>query len=108
VAKKIGKGDLIKDELFNASFKHNVNVFDPGVTNYLARSLGIHKEFKKEKNQKWVNKLIKEGKRKAALYEVSGTPTVVIQYSLKMDIGQYGSMVGFVEQVHETIADIIK
>ncbi len=63
VARKIGKGNLIKDELFNASFIHGVNVFDPGVTNYLARSLGISKEFQKEKDLQWVNQLIRDGEK---------------------------------------------
>ena len=108
VARKIGKADLIKDELFKASFKHGVNVFDPGIINYLARSLGMHKEFQKEKDQKWVNQLIKDGERKAALYGVSGTPTVVIQYALKMDIGPYGTMADFVKKVPETIADLMQ
>ncbi|HIA57139.1 MAG TPA: disulfide bond formation protein DsbA [Candidatus Lambdaproteobacteria bacterium] len=106
VAKKIGKADLIKDELFKASFTHGVNVFDPGITNYLARSLGINKEFQKEKDQAWVNQLIKEGERKAAIYGVTGTPTVVIQHALKMKIGPYGTMAGFVKKVPETIADL--
>ena len=106
VAKKIGKGDLIIDELFKASFSHNVNVFDPGITNYLARSLGIHKEFQKEKDQKWVNQLIKDGERKATIYGLTGTPTIVIQYALKMDIGPYGTMAGFVKKIPETIADL--
>ena len=108
VARKIGKANLIKDELFKSSFKHGVNVFDPGIINYLARSLGMHKEFQKEKNQKWVNQLIKDGERKAALYSVSGTPTVVIQYALKMDIGQYGTIADFVKTVPETIADLMQ
>ena len=106
VAKKIGKGDLIIDELFKASFTHKVNVFDPGITNYLARSLGIHKEFHKEKDQKWVNQLIKDGERKATIYGLTGTPTIVIQYALKMDIGPYGAMAGFVKKIPETIADL--
>ena len=106
VAKKIGKGDLIIDELFKASFAHNVNVFDPGITNYLARSLGIHKEFQKEKDKKWVNQLIKDGERKATIYGLTGTPTIVIQYALKMDIGPYGTMAGFVKKIPETIADL--
>ena len=106
VAKKIGKGDLIIDELFKASFTHNVNVFDPGITNYLARSLGIYKEFQKEKDQKWVNQLIKDGERKATIYGLTGTPTIVIQYALKMDIGPYGTMAGFVKKIPETIADL--
>ena len=108
VARKIGKGKLIKDELFKASFTHGVNVFDSGITNYLARSLGMNKEFQQEKDQAWVNKLIKEGERKSAIYGVSGTPTVVIQRALKMDIGPYGTMSEFVKKVPETIADLIQ
>ena len=108
VARNIGKADLIKDELFKASFTHGVNVFDPGIINYLARSLGMHKEFQKEKDQKWVNQLIKDGERKAALYGLTGTPTVVIQYALKMDIGLYATMAGFVKKVPETIADLMQ
>ena len=108
VARKIGKGKLIKDELFKTSFTHGVNVFDSGITNYLARSLGMNKEFQMEKDQAWVNELIKEGQRKSAIYGVSGTPTVVIQHALKMDIGAYGTMSGFAKKVPETIADLIK
>ena len=99
---------MIKDELFKARFTHGVNVFDPGITNYLARSLGMNKEFQQEKDKAWVNKLIKEGDRKSAIYGVSGTPTVVIQRALKMDIGPYGTMSQFVKKVPETIADLIQ
>jgi len=106
VAKKIGKGDLIKDELFKANFEHGVNVFDPGIVNFLSRSLGISKTFQREKNQNWVNKLIENGKRKAAKYGVTGTPTVVLQQAIKMDIGRYGTMSDFIKKVPETIKDL--
>ena len=106
VAKKIGKGDLIKDELFKANFEHGVNVFDPGIVNFLSRSLGINKTFQSEKNQNWVNKLIENGKRKAAIYGVTGTPTVVLQQAIKMDIGHYGKMSDFIKKVPETIKDL--
>ena len=108
VARKIGKGDLIKDELFNASFIHGVNVFDPGVTNYLARSQGISKEFQKEKDLQWVNQLIRDGERKSLIYGVRGTPTVIIQKALKMDIGKYGSMDAFLKEFPETIEDLMR
>ena len=108
VARKIGKGNLIKDELFNASFIHGVNVFDPGVTNYLARSLGISKEFQKEKDMQWVNQLIRDGERKSLIYGVRGTPTVIIQQALKMDIGKYGSMDAFLKKFPETIEDLMR
>ena len=108
VARKIGKGDLIKDELFKASFIHGVNVFDPGITNYLAQSMGIRKEFREEKDQQWVNQLIRNGERKSLIYGVRGTPTVIIQQSLKMDIGKYGSMEEFLKMVPETIEDLMQ
>ena len=108
VARKIGKGELIKDELFKASFIHGVNVFDPGITNYLARSLGIRKEYQEEKDQHWVNQLIRDGRRKSLLYGVRGTPTVIIQEALKMDIGKYGSMDAFVKKIPDTIEDLMQ
>jgi len=108
VAKKIGKGDLIIDELFMASFEQNVNVFDPAIINYLARSLGIHEEFQKGKDQKWVNQLIKDGERKATIYGLTGTPTVIIQHALKMNISPYGTMFRFVNKIPETIADLMQ
>jgi len=108
VARKIGKGDLIKDELFKASFIHGVNVFDPGITNYLAQSMGIRNEFREEKDQQWVNQLIRNGERKSLIYGVRGTPTVIIQQALKMDIGKYGTMEEFLKMVPETIEDLMQ
>ena len=108
IAKKIGKGELIKDALFEASFTNGVNVFDSGITNYLARSLGMSREFKDEKDKPWVDNLIKEGKTKSRIYRVSGTPTVVIQGALKIDLRAYGSLNGFVEKIPETIVDLIQ
>jgi thiol:disulfide interchange protein DsbA len=108
VANKAGKGELIKNALFDASFKHSVNVFDPGIVNYLARSTGLGAQYAAERDQEWVNALIQEGMRKADTYGVTGTPTVVLQGSLKMDIGQYGGMDGFVKQLPETLSDLLK
>ena len=44
---------------------------------------------------------------KAQQYELTGTPTVVLQYSLKMDIGRYGGMDKFALKVQETIDDLL-
>ena len=68
----------------------------------------MNKEFQQEKDKAWVNNLIKEGERKSAIYGVSGTPTVVIQRALKMEIGPYGTMSEFIKKVPETIADLIQ
>ena len=108
VAKKIGKADLVKDELFKARFEHGVNVFDVSVINYIARSLGIYEKFKMEKHKIWVNNLIENGKIKAEKYRITGTPTIVIQNSIKMDISKYGSISNFINKIPETIEDLIK
>ena len=107
VARKLGKGDQIKDELFKARFTHGVDVFDKGIVNYLARSLGLSEAYQKEKNAPWVNQLLAEGELKAQQYGLTGTPTVVLQYSLKMDIGRYGGMDKFAVKVQETIDDLL-
>ena len=107
VARKLGKGDQIKDELFKARFTHGVDVFDKGIVNYLARSLGLSEAFQKEKDAPWVNQLLAEGELKAQQYGLTGTPTVVLQYSLKMDIGRYGGMDKFALKVQETIDDLL-
>ena len=107
VARKLGKGDQIKDELFKARFTHGVDVFDKGIVNYLARSLGLSEAFQKEKDAPWVNQLLAEGELKAQQYGLTGTPTIVLQYSLKMDIGRYGGMDKFAVKVQETIDDLL-
>ena len=107
VARKLGKGDQIKDELFKARFTHGVDVFDKGIVNYLARSLGLSEAFQKAKDAPWINQLLAEGELKAQQYGLAGTPTVVLQYSLKMDIGRYEGMDKFALKVQETIDDLL-
>ena len=85
-----------------------MDVFDKGIVNYLARSLGLSEAYQKEKNAPWVNQLINEGEHKAQQYGLTGTPTVVLQYSLKMNIGRYDGMDNFTEKLPETIDDLLK
>ena len=60
-----------------------------------------------EKQKDWVTKLIAEGKIKAEKYRITGTPTIIIQQAMKMDIGHYGSMSNFIKKIPETIEDLI-
>ena len=108
VANKLGHGDLVKEELFKARFIHGVDVFDKGIVNYLARSLGLSEAYQTEKNARWVNQLIAEGEIKAQQYGLTGTPTIVLQYSLKMNIGRYDGIDKFAEKLQETIDDLLK
>ena len=48
-----------------------------------------------------------EAERKTEQYGLTGTPTVVIEGSMKMDIGRYGSIEKFVTDVPQTFADLL-
>ena len=107
VSKSVGKGDLVRDALFDARFVHGVDVFDAGICNYLARSLGLGLVYSEEKNKPWVNQAIQADIQKSKVYGVTGTPTVVLMGSLKIDIGRYGSMGDFTTQIPETFEDLL-
>ena len=107
VANSVGKGDLIRNALFDARFVHGVDVFDAGICNYLARSLGLGAVYSQEKNKPWVEEAIQAGIRKSNAYSMTGTPTVVLVGSLKMDIGRYGSMEDYTTQIPETFEDLL-
>jgi len=106
VAKSLGKGEEINDALYEARFKHGVDVFDPGIVNYLARSLGIGTEYKRDAQKPEITRLIQEGEQKSALYGVSGTPTIVLAGALKMK--NRSSMENFVEVLPNTLDDLLK
>ena len=40
VAERLGKGKIVKEELFRTRFEYDVNVFDPGIINYWPRAWG--------------------------------------------------------------------
>ena len=107
VAQSVGKGDLVRTALFDARFVHGVDVFDAGICNYLARSLGLGAVYSQEKNKPWVNEAIQAGIQKSNAYGVTGTPSVILMGSLKMDIGRYGSMADFTDKVPETFEDLL-
>lgn len=106
VAKKLGRADEVKHAIFDAKFKHNVDVFDPGIVNYLARSLGMGSEFRDQAQGADITAEIENGERMAKIYGVNATPTIILANSLKMNIGR--SMEEFVENLPNTIDDLVK
>ncbi|MBF0286273.1 MAG: DsbA family protein [SAR324 cluster bacterium] len=106
VAKSLGKAEEIKNAIFEARFKNNVNVFDSGIINYLARSLGIGEEYTKQAQNPEITKAIDAGNQKADLYGVTATPTIVIAGALKMKIGN--SMEDFANHLPETLDDLLQ
>ncbi len=106
VAKSIGKENMVKHALFETRFKHNVNVFDPGVVNYLARTLDLGDVYRKQKDSPEVERALQEGQMLASRYRVNATPTIVLEGTLKMNIGS--SMENFAEKLPETLDDLLK
>lgn len=79
IAQKAGRGPEIKAAIFDAAFKFGVNIYDPAVVNYLAKSAGLGELYKKEMNAAWVMAKVNEGMSKADMAGVKATPTVVLQ-----------------------------
>ena len=79
-----GLEDRMDEALFGASFKSNVNVFDPRVVSYLARSEGLKPAYDQDAGADWVSSRIASGQARADGYGVEATPTLVLQGSLRM------------------------
>jgi thiol:disulfide interchange protein DsbA len=107
VAESLGRGEEMKRELFKTRFEYGVDVFDKGIANYLAQSMGIADEYREQAQESWVTEKIADSMRRAERYGITGTPTVVIEGSMKMDIGKYRTMESFAEKVPETIEDLL-
>lgn len=105
VADSLGKGREAKKVIFEAKYFAGVDVFNPGIVNYLARSMGIGKEYQEEAQKSWITEKIKENDRKAEEYGIDGTPTVVLASSLKF-VPMY-KMEYFVDSLKKAIDDLL-
>lgn len=84
VAQSQGKENEIVEALFDAAFKYNVNIYDPAVVNYLARTNGLAQAYEKEGNAAWVTQRIAAVVARANTFGVDSTPTLVLQGALRM------------------------
>ena len=106
VAKSMGRAEEVRNAIFEARFKYGVNVFDPGVINYLARSLGLGDAYKHGAQKAEITQAIVEGEQKSRLYNITATPTIVLARTLKLRVGK--SMEFFVESLPDTLDDLLK
>ncbi len=106
VAKSLGRAEEVRNAIFEARFKYGVNVFDPGVINYLARSLGLGDAYKHGAQKAEITQAIVEGEQKSRLYNITATPTIVLARTLKLRVGK--SMEFFVESLPDTLDDLLK
>ncbi len=105
VAKSLGRAEQVRDAIFEARFQYGVDVFDAGIINYLARSLGMGEVYKQKANSGEISQAIAEGEQKSAFYNIMATPTIVIAGTLKLRVGT--NMESFVESLPDTLDDLL-
>jgi predicted DsbA family dithiol-disulfide isomerase len=106
VAQEQGKEDVIVNALFDAAFKSNVNVYDPAVVNYLARTNGLAQAYQKDGNAAWVTQRIAAVVARANTFQVDSTPTLVLQGAMKMS--PETRMEAFVSEMDGVIGQLLK
>lgn len=84
IAEREGQAERVKDMIFDAVFQYGVNINDPAVVNYLARSAGLGDAYQEQREQDWVDRKVRESRERAAAAGVRATPTVVLQGALKL------------------------
>jgi len=82
IGQSMGRTEEIKNLIFDAAFQAGVNIYDPAVVNYLARSSGLGDKYAKEVNAAWVTRKVAEAQQRAAEDGVRVTPSVVLQRAL--------------------------
>lgn len=101
-----GKEQIVTDSLFDAGFRYGVNINDPSVVNYLARSAGLGEAYARDYNADWVNAKLAEATAKADAAGVSATPTIVLQGALR--VTPKGGMDAFVDNLDVIISQLLK
>jgi protein dithiol oxidoreductase (disulfide-forming) len=106
IAREQGKEQEIEQALFEASFKAGVNVFDPQVVGYLARTHGLQDAYSKDGNAEWVTQRIADGHARADNFGVEATPTLVLQGTLRMV--PEATMQEFVANLDSVLSQLLK
>lgn len=104
IGQAAGRTEEIMNLIFDATFTSGVNINDPAVVSYLARSAGLGEQFRKDANSEWVNQKVMEGHQRAAGAGIQATPTVVLEEALRIEpSGGMQSFVGNLERLIEQL-----
>lgn len=106
IAQKQGMEEEIKDALFDATFRYGVNINDPAVVSYLARSEGLGDAYAAEAAKPWVTQKVEEAMAKAQAAGITATPTVVLEGSVR--VLPRGGMDQFVANLDTLIGQLLK
>lgn len=106
IAQREGLEREVKNAIFDATFTFGVNVNDPSVVGYLARSAGLGEAWEQQRNAEWVDEKIARGHAKADQVGVEATPTVVIEGGLR--VVPRGGMDAFVNNLDGLIGQLLQ
>lgn len=102
----VGRTEEIKNLIFDAAFGAGVNIYDPAIVSYLARTAGLGEKYQKEANAPWVTQKVNLAQRRSSQVGVTGTPTVVLQGSLLVE--PKSGMQAFVGNLDNLIGQLLK
>jgi protein dithiol oxidoreductase (disulfide-forming) len=106
IAERAGRAEEVNELIFDATFRYGVNIYDPKIVGYLARSAGLADQFQQEAHAKWVDEKIQQAAVLADHYGVEATPTVVLDGSLRL-VPRTG-MQEFVGNLDQLIQELLK
>lgn len=105
LAERQGQAERVKHLLFDAYHNQRVNIHDPQILDYLARSVGLGTEFSRDLQADWVTARVKAGEQMRRQHEVRFTPTLIVQRSYRMT--PVHQMESFVEHLDKRIASLL-
>lgn len=106
IAEKQGIGGEVKTQIFDAVFKYGVNINDPKVVEFLARSAGLTDQFRKDVNSDWVYQKLVQAQERANEAGVRATPTIVLNRALRLVPKM--SMGAFVKNLDRIVEQMLK
>ena len=107
IADELGVEQEFTQELFNTSFKLNINIFQPKVIKFLARDFKISKEMTEGMQSASIKAKTDKSLELAKQFKASETPTIIINDILKvapsMTNGSTDEMTDNLEMIFEDI-----
>ncbi len=84
ISDEYGVEEKFTQDLFDTSFKMNIDIFQPRVIRYLAKDIGLEKEFRAGMEDKRISAKVKESLAQAQIWDADETPTIIVNGVLKV------------------------
>lgn len=106
IAERAGEGDRVKAIIFDATFQYGVNINDPAVVNYLAKTAGLGEQYKQQRGEAWVTEKVQGGQQRAMAVGVTATPTILLAGALRST--PETGMDAFIKNMEQMIEQLLR